>query len=146
MCPIRRETAQPETRTIDTLRQIDAAYPRLRRAGQRPEIRAIYLLFPSSPPSEWPSAIPSRKIHFKRRPVYSCHRRFQNIPVTIRQATPRECRIDVDDLPKFRFRVESLQGRFSMLSAIALPRSPITAMCLRLRSVAGQSRWGAGSV
>src|SRR6266404_7878289 len=53
--------AQPETRTIDTLRRIDAAFPRLRPAGQRPEIRATYLLFPSSPRGEWHPAIPSRE-------------------------------------------------------------------------------------
>src|ERR1700676_1393326 len=53
--------AQPETRTIDTRRQIGAAFPRLRPAGQRPEIRATYLLFPSSPPGEWHPAIPSRE-------------------------------------------------------------------------------------
>src|ERR1700730_13314213 len=52
--------APPETRTIDTLRRIDVAFPRLRPAGQRPEIRATYLLFPSSPPGEWHPAIPSR--------------------------------------------------------------------------------------
>src|SRR5258708_5974846 len=53
--------AQPETRTIDTLHRIDAAFPRLRPAGQRPEIRATYQLFPSSPPGEWHLAIPNRE-------------------------------------------------------------------------------------
>src|ERR1700688_656339 len=53
--------AQLETRTIDTLRRIDAAFPRLRPVGQRPEIRATYLLFPSNPPGEWHPAIPSRE-------------------------------------------------------------------------------------
>src|SRR5207244_8406882 len=53
--------AQPVTRTIDTLRRIDAAFPPLRPAGQRPEIRATYLLFLSSPPGEWHPAIPSRE-------------------------------------------------------------------------------------
>src|SRR5882672_3471677 len=53
--------AQPETKTIDTFRRIDAAFLRLRPAGQRPEIRATYLLFPSSPPGEWHPAIPSRE-------------------------------------------------------------------------------------
>src|SRR5260370_25524126 len=53
--------AEPETRTIGTLRRIGAAFPRLRPLGQRPEIRATYLLFPSSPPGEWPPAIPSRE-------------------------------------------------------------------------------------
>ena len=53
--------ALPETRTIDTLRRTGAAFPRLHPAGQRPEIRATYLLFPSSPPREWHPAIPSRE-------------------------------------------------------------------------------------
>src|ERR1700722_14132222 len=53
--------APPETRTIDTLRRIDVAFPRHRQAGQRPEIRATCLLFPSGPLGEWHPAIPSRE-------------------------------------------------------------------------------------
>src|SRR5260370_17504277 len=53
--------AAPETRTIDTLRRIDVASPRLRQAGQRPEIRATCLLYPSGPLGEWHPAIPSRE-------------------------------------------------------------------------------------
>src|SRR5260370_12920596 len=53
--------APPETRTIDTLRRIDVAFPRHRQAGQRPEIRATCLLFPSGPLDEWHPAIPSRE-------------------------------------------------------------------------------------
>src|SRR4029077_17141871 len=53
--------APPDTRTIDTLRRIDVAFPRHRQAGQRPEIRATCLLFPSGPLGEWHPAIPSRE-------------------------------------------------------------------------------------
>src|ERR1700686_5499916 len=99
--------AQPETRTIDKLRRIDAAFPRLRPAGQRTEIRATYLLFPSSPPGEWHPAIPSRE------PLQEISGIFMPSPVpkysrTVRQATPRECRDRVDDLPKFIFRIPDL--------------------------------------